>query len=368
MKLLYLTTALHPMDYNALLEKKKNVPNPSNQNFHSKLIAYFKTHYQVQVISRRTTSKQLFVTQSEKDNFFYPGYINLPLLKNLMTISTSVSHAQMSFFDYIVVDVLNLTMMETAIQIKRKTNTPIIGVVTDNPVNLSNVRNFYIQNVFKKAAKCDAFIGLTPSLLNLFNPLHKPTLEIPGFLPLNNLPAKKQEENYAYFGGALYSRYGVDVLLETFRKEQPLPLKIAGHGPLGNELKHGMNGNIEFLSIISPEKALEYSQNSAININPRPYDSALEQYSIPSKLIDYIFTGVPTISTQNAPIMNIVGNNVFWISDVTVYGLTNAIQTILADQEEWQNRALRAKELLIDKLGPSKFSASFTELIKQIKN
>jgi hypothetical protein len=38
MKILYLTTALLDEDYNALLNKGYAMSNPSNQNFHSRLI------------------------------------------------------------------------------------------------------------------------------------------------------------------------------------------------------------------------------------------------------------------------------------------------------------------------------------------
>ncbi|HZJ89312.1 MAG TPA: glycosyltransferase [Bacilli bacterium] len=368
MKLLYLTTALHPDDYQNIVNIGKSVPNPSNQNFHTKLIAYLEKNHEVRVISRRTNSKKLFTRHQEKDNYIYPGFLNIPIVRNFMTISSGISYGQKWPADYIIVDVLNLTLMELALRIKHKTNIPIIGVVTDNPINLSNVRNIYIQNVFKKAAQCDAFIGLTRSLLNLFNPQHKPTLKIPGFIPLNDLQSEKTTEEFAYFGGALYARYGVDILLDTFKKDPPLKLKVAGHGPLRQEILNLNSESIEFLNIITPEKALELSKMATININPRPFDSALEEYSIPSKLIDYIFAGKPTISTENKPIMNIVGNNVFWIKEVSVYCLTNAMETILAQKETWEAQALEAKKLLEISLGPEQFNQNFINLTKQIKN
>lgn len=368
MKILYLTTALHPSDYKNVLEKGKNAPNPSNQNFHTKLIAYLEREHDVRVISRRTNSKELFTSHYENKNYIYPGFLNIPVIRNIMTISSGISYGQKWPADYIVVDVLNVTLMEMAIRIRHKTNIPIIGVVTDNPVNLSNVRNIYIQNVFKKAAHCDAFIGLTRSLLNLFNPQHKPTLEIPGFIPLHDVPSENGTEEYAYFGGALYARYGVDVLLDTFKKDSALKLKIAGHGPLRQEILSLDSDNIDFLNLITPEKALELSKKATININPRPFDSALDEYSIPSKLIDYIFAGKPIISTENKPIMNIVGNNVFWIKEVSVYCLTDAMETILGQKETWQAQALEAKKLLEIALGPEQFNQNFINLTKQIKN
>jgi hypothetical protein len=51
MKILYLTTALLDEDYNALLNKGYAMSNPSNQNFHSRLIDALKAQGPISVIS-----------------------------------------------------------------------------------------------------------------------------------------------------------------------------------------------------------------------------------------------------------------------------------------------------------------------------
>lgn len=367
MKILYLTTALHEEDYSLLLRQKAKAPNPSNQNFHSKLIAYLEKNNKVQVISRRYYTPSLFAKKTTTDNYFYPGLINVPILRNITTILNSRKQAIDFSPDYIIVDVLNVTLMELAVQIKRRTHAAIIGVVTDNPLNLTNVNKYYSEHVFKKALHCDAFIGLTNSLVKLFNTKHRPNLVVPGFLPLQKTLANKQTEDYVYFGGALYARYGVDVLIETFKNPQPYKLKIAGHGPLRRQIVDSPHENIDFIGLVSPEDALMLSENARININPRPFDSALDEYSIPSKLIDYIFTGVPTISTKNSVLEQIVGNNVFWIGEVSVYCLTNAIRAMNEDYDGWVHRAKKAQTLLNEALGPTAFATKFAKFVRTIK-
>ena len=49
MKILYLTTALLDEDYNALLNKGYAMSNPSNQNFHSRLIDALKAQGPIEV-------------------------------------------------------------------------------------------------------------------------------------------------------------------------------------------------------------------------------------------------------------------------------------------------------------------------------
>lgn len=367
MRILYLTTALHHEDYALLLREKAKAPNPSNQNFHSKLIAYLQEKHKVQVISRRYYTSSLFAKKTTTDNFYYPGLINAPLLRNVTALLNSRKPAIEFSPDYIIVDVLNITLMELALQIKRRTNAAIIGVVTDNPLNLTNVNKYYSEHVFKRALHCDAFIGLTNNLVKLFNTKHRPSLVVPGFLPLQKAPLASGNEDYVYFGGALYARYGVDVLVETFKNPQPYKLKIAGHGPLRREIMNITNENVDFVGLVSPEEALKLSQNAQININPRPFDGALDEYSIPSKLIDYIFTGVPTLSTKNSVLEQIVGNNVFWIGEVSVYCLTNALKAMAEDYDGWVKRAEKARTLLNAALGPTAFATKFTNFVKTIK-
>ena len=93
MKLLYLTTALHPRDYANLLHEKKTAPNPSNQNFHTKLITYLEKNHDVKILSRQTMTKSLIAKQKENGNYLYPGFLNIPIIRNIMTINFGVSYA-----------------------------------------------------------------------------------------------------------------------------------------------------------------------------------------------------------------------------------------------------------------------------------
>lgn len=59
MRIIYFTTALSKNEYNEYTKLWKISPNPSNQNFHNKLIRSLSINNKVDVISIRPFSKKL---------------------------------------------------------------------------------------------------------------------------------------------------------------------------------------------------------------------------------------------------------------------------------------------------------------------
>ena len=128
-----------------------------------------------------------------------------------------------------------------------------------------------------------------------------------------------EKGSYLFFGGALYERYGVDSLLNAYLKSgSSIPLVIAGHGPFKEHIEEvaKKNEKVIFLGKVSPQKFHELASYSALNINPRPRDPKLDPYCIPSKLVDYISTGVAILSGPCSPLHEGFENDINWIDEV----------------------------------------------------
>lgn len=363
---MYLTTARHPHDYEAFLKKHKKAPNPSNQNFHNKLINILRKTYPLGAFSTRSMEKNFFIMQNKTDYYYYPGYINTPILKRLGIIAGGVQYYQDRTPTVIFVDTLNVTLLDLARKLKKRFPVKVIGIVTDNPINITGTSKHYSQDVFKKSAVCDAFIGLTKGLLRLFNPSQKPAIIVPGFIDsIDKYTGEK--EKYAFFAGALYPKYGVDNLIKTFREfDVPFKLVIAGHGPLTEDLHKNPHPNIEFLGQICPPVAFRLAQRAYVNINPRPIDEQIDLYSVPSKVIDYVNSGTITISTENKEIRNLVGDNIYWIKDAEPKTIAEALRAIDKNYNYWKQRATEAKNDLIKALDNKSLINKIQDLINKI--
>ncbi len=347
MKILYLTTARHPKDYANFLADNKTAPNPSNQNFHTKFINLLASSFELKVISTRPMEKSFFIKEERNDIYYYPGFINNVLLRRKSLIYPTIKEAKRFAPDIIFVDILNITLLSLAHKISKSLNIKVVGIITDNPFNITGTKKKYSENVFKLSRNCDGFLGLTSGLLELFKVTEKPHLVVPGFI---NTKANNGEihEDYAFFAGALYERYGVKNIIEAFKNEKmPLKLTIAGHGPLAEDLRRNYHPNIEFIGHVSPEVAFHLAQKAKILINPRPLDPQIDLYSVPSKVLDYINSETVTISTLNEEIKKLVGNTICWLNDNETETIVKAVRDVLKDYDFWKVRALSAKKALV---------------------
>jgi hypothetical protein len=147
MKILYLTTALLDEDYNALLNKGYAMSNPSNQNFHSRLIDALKAQGPIEVIS---LVPYLFSDITLLDSGVFT-YINshgkfLDKISGRNRSLRSVMEQKIAQgADVLLYDSLNVHLGQVAVSLGLKHHLPVIAIVTDNPENLAKAPRFYVS-------------------------------------------------------------------------------------------------------------------------------------------------------------------------------------------------------------------------------
>lgn len=376
-KIIYLTNAMHFNDFEKLMKYVDVMPNPSNQNFHYRFITSLSEHYKVKVISQRPinhrTSNLNAVLDEYHHNFFYPGFHLRPISRNFELFRNSIQmmrSLKITREDYVFVDLLNLNLVQLARYAKRRFKTRIIGILTDNPNNLSNVKKRYIENVEKSFSICDGFVFLTEDLNTYANTNNLPYTIINGVISYTKIKPEIDEKfgKYIYFAGALYERYGVKNLIEAFlSSKSDLHLVIAGHGPLSSEITFLAESHprIDFLGSVSPYRSLMYANAAYININPRVFDENLDKYSIPSKVIEFANTGKPVISCHHTLLKSVYKDSIYWTDD-SIPALKQAIETVSNHYESYLQKATLAKEIGEQNYGKKEFSRKIDQLIKSL--
>ena len=115
----------------------------------------------------------------------------------------------------------------------------------------------------------------------------------------------------------------------------------------GNKLKEAIKGNplIHFLGTLPVSLVLDYERTALANINPRPYSEDLDRFSIPSKTIEYLSSGRPTISVRNSKLMKHFKENAIWARTGEPEDLLLAMRTVInLTKEERKNLGQTAKE------------------------
>ncbi len=164
----------------------------------------------------------------------------------------------------------------------------------------------YFANKYteKMARKSDCFVLYTESMAEYLNIQSKPYIIMEGVIDSKigsafhnkNLNNKK----IITYTGALNIEYGILRLLEAMKllKNPDIELHLLGRGNAEDIIKENVctDNRIKFMGMQSKEKTLQEQMISTMLINPRSAnDGEYTKYSFPSKNIEYLLTGKPTI-------------------------------------------------------------------------
>ena len=368
MNILVLTSAMRDEDFTIFQNSSKVKVNASNQNFYSKLIKTLALHNNVSVICHRPFIKGMFTTNIlEKDTiidkntrFYYTYERDDKAYKFLDEQREIISSAVEAIEDWklqdfiIVVDTLRFNLVKATISLKRRYGCKVVGMLTDNPLNLSNGNSLFHQLLINQASRLDAYLSLTSGLVDVYNQ-NKPSYVFEGLVQEENEEKRDPITNYFFFGGSLYEKYGVKTLVDAFHESNlKSKLVIAGSGPLEKYIESLAEDDyrILYLSQISKEKAISYMKNAIANINPRPLNSKLDAESVPSKLIEYLSIGVPVISTKYPKLYGTFKDDVNWIQGNEVFEMKAALENYdVTIQEQYIKKAMTAKRKVFEFYG-----------------
>ncbi len=142
----------------------------------------------------------------------------------------------------------------------------------------------------------DAYIALSPFARDLFVrgglPIERVFVK-PNFLP-EDPGAGTGAGGYALFVGRLSEEKGIDVLLEAWQRlPSPIPLKIAGDGPLADRIRKASDADdrIQWLGRVASDEVYRLMRNAAALVFPSTWYEGM-----PITLIEALACGTPVIA------------------------------------------------------------------------
>ena len=361
-KIIYFTTAIDKTDYKDYLEYWDVSPNLSNQNFHYKLIKAISITNEVNVISVRPINKNYQLDKLEsgikvEDNIIW-NYVEVKnsRLDKLLSLDKRIKEVvneERKNECVIIVDTMNRYLLKEAIKYAHRYKFKIYGVCTDNPINISFVSNGYKKDLLSMGKKLDGYIALTPKLNELFNINNKPYVLIDGitenFEPETNINIKFP---YVFFGGSLLPRYGVDNLIEAFERLNKVNLKLVicgHHEPEGFKEKIKKYSDIIYLGPLTYDDVCAIQKEAECAVNPRPTDVLIDEYSIPSKTLEYLSNEVLTISVDNALLKKHYKDAIIWTKTGSADELYVALVRALSLSDKEKEKYISIGKELVEK-------------------
>lgn len=372
MKVIYASCLMSERKIEKTFKTDTNYDGFQVQKFHKLLVNGFKLNdckviaLTILPVTRNNTNKKIYLKETEQNNgivYHYPTIINLPIIKRIFAIITSmfsfISIAKKNKDVVLIADCLNQSVALGSILGAKIMRVPSIGIVTDLPDLLlgrkDRIKNFIIRLY-------DQYILLTEQMNDyiISNITHKkkPYIIVEGMVDINmkNKSIYKQEKcskKICMYTGILDKKYGIEILAKGFDKAN-IPnaeLHIYGNGDFKNELLKlcKKNRNIKYFGLKPNNYIVEEQQKATLLINPRPSNEEFTKYSFPSKNMEYMVSGTPTLLTKLPGMSKEYLEYVYVLENESVDGMAEKLIEILnLSPEELKEKGKLAKEYVLN--------------------
>ncbi len=247
-----------------------------------------------------------------------------------------------------------------------KVNT--ICLFADPPID--PIKRRPILKIFKKLEnalfkkhirKFDGLITLNKEAVNRYSPNSKFVLVDGGFsiedMPKNLCGGQwrnitEGDSIKAVFSGAITEYNGIINLIEAAKlvKNPKFILEIYGTGPLEYYVEEAstIDDRIKYCGKVPNEEMMKIQQNAALLINSRIVDDPISQYTFPSKMIEYLISGTPVVSTKLNCYTDEYLESMFIFQDETPEGMAKTIDDILSmDRNILIDKATNARTFIL---------------------
>ncbi|MFI0794536.1 glycosyltransferase [Micromonospora rubida] len=276
------------------------------------------------------------------------GFVNVLGIKHLSRFLSAWRHGGRSTrrdpIDVLLVHGVHTPFLWAAWALARRRRIPVVPILTDPPgvgrpdegraVRL--LRALDVALVRAALKRCAGVIALTLPLAGDFAPgrscLIMEGICTPPTAVGPRPPADGGKREIIYAGG-LSRAYGVDRLVEAFRglSDPDLRLTIFGRGELEPWLRRQSSADPR----ITPPELIDRSRlgrrlaGATVLVNPRPVDQYFVPYSFPSKIIEYLATAVPVVTTRLPGIPEDYRPHLVYAETDSAVGLRAAIERVL---------------------------------------
>jgi len=151
--------------------------------------------------------------------------------------------------------------------------------------------------------------------------------------------------------GTLNEANGVHILLQAFSMLDGIhyKLRIAGSGPLEKDVRYAAvrDARIEYCGYLAYENVLRLYQTADVLLNLRLTNTIRTKYLFPSKLMEYLLSGRPVISTCTGHVEAEYGDFVYPLRDETAGGLAAVLRTVEHEVETAEAKGVTAREYML---------------------
>ncbi len=381
MKLFYFGSVCSPETFNETVARSRVKPSASAQSFEYALIKGFSAHPQVEltIASAESTAPwprggRLFLRKredmlTERARAQILPALNLPGIKQACHAAGAEKQLRAWLTDNqndsdkcVLLYGLYPAVVQKLLRLCKQHGCKICAVITDVPSTMftytsskSLLKALFARNYRAKAmalqGQFDGYIYLTEAMQEEVAP-DKPFIVVETIVDCSIFDAysdvQKASPPALMYAGALYRKYGVDTIVESYEKVQtPCELWLFGSGDYEEAIKRkaAKNPRIRFFGRVSREEVLRREKEATLLLNIRNAEDEYTKYSFPSKMVEYMLSGTPLLTTKLPGVPDEYDAYCYTIVERRAQNIAAAIDGILQD-ENLQATGVRARDFV----------------------
>jgi glycosyltransferase involved in cell wall biosynthesis len=260
-----------------------------------------------------------------------------------------------------------VTLSSAALLACKLTGTKAIGIVTDIPGMIFakntpkkglNFFGLHRKINFATITRYSGYLLLTRPMNSIVNPENKPYMVMEGLVDTEmgsreNLLTAKDPKRIIIYAGGLFEKYGIKDLIEAFMQlpDEGVRLHLYGVGLMVDKIKDYCirDARIVYKGMVPNETVVVDQLKATLLVNPRPTDAEYTKYSFPSKNMEYMVSGTPTLTTILPGMPEEYKNYVYLINEETTEGIYRVLSEILSKSStELHEFGLKAKTFVLE--------------------
>lgn len=226
--------------------------------------------------------------------------------------------------------------------------------------------------------RADGYICLSPAMIDSFR-LSKPTICFPGILSSEFQKAlaaggrsldKGSECSTILYAGGLTSAYGVDALIDAVQSiDSPrVRLVLYGRGDQQERIADlaSRDERFRYGGFVGDDELVPALMAADLLVNPRPVAKLFSALSFPSKLIEYLATGRPVLTTRISSIPTTLAPYFNFIQEEGASGIRTALIGLLGALEDAEEKAAKGRLAVMDELSEPMIGKKISALMQEI--
>lgn len=228
--------------------------------------------------------------------------------------------------------------------------------------------------------RADGYMCLSPAMVDSFK-ISKPSICFPGILNSEfqqavaeggRSPREGFQRRTILYAGGLSAAYGVDALIDAVKTiDSPdVRLVLYGRGDQQERVTDlaSRDNRFHYGGFVGDDELVPALLAADVLVNPRPSGKRFAVLSFPSKLIEYLATGTPILSTKIASIPSTLTPYFNFAEEECAEGIRAALLRLLGALAEAEEKATKARRVVAEEFSELAIGRKIFGLMKDVIN